>query len=258
MLPAKAFLKSGLIFSLFISLICSCKKGDDNKPASTPNFSITGLRDVDFRTISSNSFTFPISVVANPGVADTVFLYANELPPGMYVDFTPISGATPFTSNVRVAYYGTESGTFTIHINGAGRSGLRTYDLKVTQPEFKGWRLAGEYYHNTTVEKIPGTTTINPMIRVNAMGGSQLVFTFALGAGLPLTTRTYTIVQSPLASNQMSITLHAPGHDWESTGNGSNTGSFVIDTAGKFTFNCTNVEMADSNRKEMLTASFGE
>lgn len=252
------FMRQCLLVILLTPLLFSCKKSDDSKPVSTANFTVSGLRDVDFRTISSNTFTFPISIASNPGTVDTVFLYANDLPGGLYVDFSPINGVTPFTSNVKVSYYGTAAGTFTIHIRAVGRSGVRTYDLKVTQPEFKGWKLAGEYYHNTSVERDPGNATKNPTITVNAMGGSQLVFTFALGTALPTSSRTYTISSVPTTNDRMAITLFAPGHQWMSTGSGSATGAFTFDTAGKFTFNCDNVEMADSTKRDYLTCSFGE
>lgn len=242
---------------IFIPLLFSCKKGDDSKPAQAANFTVTGLKDVDFRTISGNDYTFPIDIKSNTGMVDTVFLYANGLPSGMYVDFDPLYGITPFTSKVRVAYYGAESGVFTIHIVATGRSGTRTYDIKVTQPDFKGWKLGGDYYHNVGVERDSGSSLVNPSIHVNAAGGSQLIFTFALGAGLPTSTRTYTIAKVPNAADKMSITLKAPGHTWVSTGSGSNTGSFTFNE-GKFTFSCSNVDMADSTQHETLTASFGE
>jgi hypothetical protein len=254
--PQPTFLKSSILLLAFLPLFFSCKKGDDSKPVTEPNFTVTGLKDVDFRTISGDSYTFPIDIKSNAGTVDTVFLYANGLPGGMYVDFDPVYGITPFTAKMKVSYYGTEAGVFTIHIKAVGRSGTRTYDVKVTWPDFKGWKLGGDYYHNTGVERDTSTST-NPSIRVNAAGGSQLIFTFAIGAALPTTTRSYTITKSPNAADKMSITLKAPGHTWVSTGSGSNTGTFTFNE-GKFTFTCTNVDMADSTQHETLTASFGE
>jgi hypothetical protein len=250
-------LKSYFLLFVFVPLLFSCNKGSDSKPAPEPNFTITGIKDVDFRTISGDSYTFPIDIKSNAGTVDTVFLYANGLPGGMYVDFDPLYGITPFTAKMKVSYFGSEAGVFTIHIKAVGRSGTRTYDVKVTWPDFKGWKLAGDYYHNTGVERDSGSATINPSIRVSAAGGSQLIFKFAIGAGLPTTTRNYTITSVPNTADKMSITLLAPGHTWLSTGSGSSTGNFTFNE-GKFTFSCNSVDMADSSKHETLTASFGE
>jgi hypothetical protein len=243
---------------MLLLLLAACNKNNDSgKPVSTtPNFKVTGLQDVDLSNVSGNSYSFSISVVANPGQVDTVFLYANDLPGGLYVDFLPINGITPFSSVVTVRAYTSSNATYTIHIRAVGRSGIQSYDMKVTLPGFKGWQLDDVMFSKTTAEKNAGTATIT----ARSSNGGQISLMFDPAVGLPTSNRTYTI-GSTTEGGKMMISVWDNSRTWLSTGNakgGTATGTFTFDPLGKFTFKCSDVEMADSTLRKSLTCSFGE
>jgi hypothetical protein len=129
-------------------LTFSCKKRVEDTKSTTPNFTVKGLRNVDLSLLSSGKDTFTISV--SPliaGITDTVFLYANDVPGDVFVEFAPLDGVTPFTSRVSVsALYKPGGGTYNIKINAAGHTGLFTQAINVTLPAFKGWQLGSIIY----------------------------------------------------------------------------------------------------------------
>src|ERR1044072_5882291 len=149
-------MKYAFIPFLLLLLLSSCKKSDSGttKP-SKPNFVISGVRDADLSIVSSGKDTMNISIdPITPGIVDTVFLYANELPGDVYVSILPINGVTPFKAKVIVsASYKPGGGNYSIKINGAGHSGLCTYDTKVTLPEFRGWQLGSIVYQKDKLER---------------------------------------------------------------------------------------------------------
>jgi hypothetical protein len=236
----------------------ACSKGTDEGPkASTANFSITGLKDVDMSTTPSNSYTFPISIQSVAGAVDTVTLYANELPSGLYVHFVPVIGVTPFTSYVTITAQTQGAGTYTVKIKGVGLSGLRTYDLKITVPEFRGWKLGSTTYHRQSVVKSAGGSSSPATILVNASGGAILILTFAPGAPLPSSTSTYSISSEANSSNEIAIQMIDGAHTWESTGGGTASGTFTFEN-GKFSFKCSNVEMMEGTERKMISCIFSE
>lgn len=259
-------MKSGyaLLF-LLLPFIFSCNKGgSDPTPPPSPNFKITGVKDADLSTTSTGSYTFPITVEALSGKpADTVFLYATDVPGGVYVDFAPIQGITPFTSKVTVsALYVPGGGSHDIKINGAGHSGVATYGVKVTLPAFRGWQLGNDVYTRAKTEKFAGDATNPPTITAVANGGSIMILTFPLGESLPTSDKKYTIASKAIGADRMAITIYDGSKIYKSTGSstsgGSVTGSFTYDAVNKFTFNCTNIEMKDSTGTKPLTCSFSE
>ncbi len=246
-------MKLRLAFFAALALLTSCSKKTDDTPESTANFVITGVRSVDLSTSATGSESFPITVTTTSGPADTVTLYANEIPGGVYVSFKPIMGATPFTSVVTVSTLATQgAGSYTLKINGAGHSGLRSYSMGVSTPAFRGWQLGTDVYTRAGIEKDASV----PQIRALAGGGADLILTFAAGNGLPVSNSSYGIA-AVAATGKLAITIHDGAHIWKSSGSGG-SGAFTFDTQGRFTFKCSNVEMVEGTSKKSLNCSFSE
>jgi hypothetical protein len=208
-------------------------------------------------TTPSNSYVFPISIQSVAGSVDTVTLYANELPDGLYVHFVPVIGVTPFTSNVSITAQTQGAGTYPIKINGVGLSGTRSYNLNITVPEFRGWKLGSTTYHRESVVKNQENGNFPANIIVNASGGALLALTFAPGAVLPTSTSTYTIASVANSSNKLTLKMIDGAHTWESTGNGTASGTFTFEN-GKFSFRCSNVEMMEGTERKMINCIFSE
>jgi hypothetical protein len=92
---------------------------------------------------------------------------------------------------------------------------------------------------------------------VHANGGAILTLWFPKGAGLPKESHTFDI-SSDNTGGKMMLTLDDGSHRWTSTGGGTAVGILAIDPAGKFSFKCTNVQMADSTQRETLNCTFSE
>lgn len=245
------------VFVMLTTLIAACTKGKDKEQPPAPKFNITGVKDIDMSKISGNVYTFPIQIQGIAGAVDTVTLYARDQPGNVYVTFTPILGITPFTSLVSVSAQSQGAGTFPFKIVGAGISGVQSYNLNITLPEYRGWKLNEQVYHKTTTELHSGNGTSAPTILVNASGGAVLELKFALGASLPTSNRTYTISSQANSPDKMVLILHDGAHEWVSTGSGQSGGQFTFE-AGKFNFRCSSVSMADSTEVKSLTANFVE
>jgi hypothetical protein len=249
--------KQAVILQMLLSTVLfSCSKGGGGTPP-VANFTITGVRDVDMSTISSNTFTFPITIQAAAGKTDTVTLYANETPSGVSVHFTPLVGVTPFTSTVTVTAFNQGAGTYQFKINGVGLSGVRTYTVNLTLPAYRGWQLGSDIFHREGVTSYPGDATSPARISVNAAGGAFLIMTFAPGAGLPTSNRVYTISDTALLSDRMTLKVLDGVHKWKSTGGGTTAGTFTFE-GGKFSFRCTNVDMVEGTEHKQLTCTFSE
>src|SRR5262249_14893991 len=95
---AHTSMKQVPVLLLLCLLAISCKKSDDNTETSTANFIITGLKDIDLTLTSNGTISIPISVVPSGGTKDTVELFGDQFPSGLYANFQPRTGVTPFTS----------------------------------------------------------------------------------------------------------------------------------------------------------------
>lgn len=258
------FMKSIPAALLLCLLAASCNKATDSTESSTANFSITGLRDVDLTLTSNGSYSFPVSVVPTSGASDTVTLFGDLFPTGMYASFEPRTGVTPFTSIVTFStdYSSAKGGTFACKVKGTGHSGVRSYDVNITTDAYRGWQLGSAIYEKVSLQEDPGTTTLYPSIKVVSPSGAELRLSFAAGTGLPKANSTYKIA-TDTGRNNIRISLYDGPHIWSATGKRTDnsevpTGIFTFDTLHKFTFKCTNVEMSDGLQKMPLSASFSE
>ena len=250
---------------LLLSLLAiSCQKSSDTADPQTGNFSINGVRDVDLTLTSTGSYTFPVSVVSNSGAKDTVDLTTDLIPGGVYADFKPNHGITPFTSLVTISTdYSTGGGTFPFKIKGIGRCGTRTYDIRVTLDAFRGWQLGSEVYQRESVDKDAGGGSTYPTITVHGPNSAQLRLSFPAHTGLPITNSTYT-VSSDTGAKKIQIAMYDGAQIWSATGrrtDGSSesaTGVFTFDTLKRFTFKAFNVEVSDGLIKKTLNCSFSE
>lgn len=245
-------------------LAIACKKTESNENASTANFTITGVRDIDLSVTSNGSYTFPISVVPSGGGKDTVTLSTENIPGGVNAVFSPAQGITPFNSQVTVfTDYTTPGGSYPFKIKGIGRSGNRAYDINVTLAPYRGWKIGNDIYERESIIKDNGSATAYPVIRVTTARGGELRLSFAQGAGLPTTAGNYTIA-GDTGRKTLQLSMYNGAHVWIATGrrtDGSSeraTGAFTFDTLRKFTFKCFNVEMSDGLTKLPLDAIFSE
>jgi hypothetical protein len=245
------------ILSLLSVLVFSCSKGKDKELPPAPKFTITGLKDIDMSKTSTSIYSFPIQIQGIAGAVDTVTLYAKDQPGNVYISFSPLLGITPYTSIVTVSAQSQGAGTFPFKIVGAGISGVQTYNLNITLPEFRGWKLNEQVYHKTTVQKDAGNGANAPTILVNASGGAVLEMKFGVGANLPTSNRSYSISSLANSPDKMVLILHDGAHEWVSTGSGQASGQFTFE-GGKFNFKCSSVDMADSTEHKTLIASFVE
>jgi hypothetical protein len=253
------------IIALLAVLAFSCKKSEDT-PASTANFNITGIRDVDLTTASDGTYTYQISVVPVSGAKDTVTLFGDLFPTGVYATFQPRTGVTPFTSLVTIStdYSTGAGGTYALKLKGAGHSGTRAYDFNVTLPPFRGWQLGSAIYEKLSLQKVAPSGSNYAGIKVTSAGGAELRLSFAAGVSLPSANSTFSIGGTDTGKKNIRIALYDGAHIWSATGkrtDGSSepaTGTFTFDTLRKFTFKCSNVEMSDGINSLPLNCSFSE
>jgi hypothetical protein len=255
-------MKQVSILLLFSICAFSCSKPEE-KAVSTANFTINGLRDVDLSVTSNGSYTFPISVVSTTGSKDTVTLFGDQFPTGMYPNFEPRTGITPFNSLLTIATdYSGAGGTFPVTIKGSGRSGTREYTINVKLDAYRGWQMGSTVYEKVQLIKFPGDQTKYASIKVTSPTGAELFLSFAQGAGLPTVNSTYK-VSGDTGKKNIQIAMYEGAHIWSATGKFSDgtegaTGTFTFDTLRRFTFKCANVEMTDGVNKVPLNCSFSE
>ena len=252
-------------FILLASLLFVACKKDADTTASTGNFIITGVRDVDLTVTSNGSYSFPITVAPSGSAKDTVTLSGEQLPGGVYANFEPATGVTPFASRVTISTdYSGSGGTYPFKIVGNGHSGSKSYDIRVMLDYFRGWQLGSIVYEKTGLSKDAGSGTAYPTIKVNGPMGQQLILSFSSKAGLPTKTSAYRIASdSSTAADNVEIAMYDGAHIYRATGyntDGSKpaTGVFTFDTLRKFSFRCANVQMSDGLEKLPLNCAFGE
>jgi hypothetical protein len=256
-IPKRPMKNLSLLLLISIAAL-SCTKGTD-EPTSTATFTITGVRDADLTTNSTASQSFILSVASSAAAQETVTLYADGLPKGVFADFVPSSGITPFSS--RVTFWNDfsgEGGSYPISVVGNGPSGSRSYKMNVKLDYYKGWKFGDSVYTQKLVEKDAGGGTRYPHIKVYGGGAGILTINFGLGKSLPRANKTYKITPFSGVADDIQVTMFDDPVIYSATGAGSPTGTFTFDTLGKFTFKCTGVEMTDGVRKKMLDCSFSE
>ncbi|MBS1643633.1 MAG: hypothetical protein JST36_01215 [Bacteroidetes bacterium] len=247
-------------FSLvfFGILFSSCAKTSDPEPASTANFKITGVKDVDLSTTSNASVTLPLSVVPLGSAKDTVLLRMDGLPKGMGYTVSPLSGATPF--NVQLSLFTDFSGiggSFPVRLTGVGRSGEVSYTFNVTVPSYRGWVFDGILYKQTGFVRNNDSVKKYASIRVYGGGNGQLTISFPKGRSFPTKTSSYSITAGALdSSNNIQISFYDDTQIYSATGNA--TGTFLVDTLGKLVFKCSNVEMSNGLTKKILSVDAAE
>jgi hypothetical protein len=200
-----------------------------------------------------------LSVASSAAAQEQVTLYADNLPKGVFAEFKPSSGTTPFSS--RVTFWNDfsgEGGTYPISVVGNAPSGSRSYKMNVKLDYYKGWRFDDTVYTQRMVEKYAGSATRYPYIKVYGGGAGILTISFGLGKSLPRANRTYKITPFSGTTDDIQVTMFDDPVIYGATGVGSPTGTFTFDSLGKFTFKCTGVEMSDGVRKRTLDASFSE
>lgn len=253
-----------LILSILLLFSCS-KKTEDGTDASTGNFAINGIKDADLTLTSNGQYSFQVQVVPTSGIKDTVTLFGDNFPKGVYADFQPRTGVTPFTSTVTIStdFKSGVDGTVVSKIKGSGHSGVRTYDIRINLDAYRGWQLGSAIYEKVGLEKTTGNDTTYARIKVISPSGAELYLSFALKAGLPTTTSVYNIANDT-SRKSLRIAMYEGAHIWSATGkqadgsSGPATGTFTFDTLHKFTFKCSNVEMSDGLQKMPLKCSFSE
>ncbi len=257
-------MKRILTLLLFPAILCACKKSDSvSSTEQSGNFTITGVRDVDLSVTSDGSYSFPVTVTPTSGTRDTVTL-SGELPGGIYASFKPQTGITPFNAVVTISTDFTPAGgTYLGRIKGVGHSGTRSYELNVTVPAFRGWKLGPVIYQKVSLQKDGDTTKQYPNIKVYGPGSQVLVLTFAKNAKLPTQTGTYKIGADGNTTDNIQIAMTDSAHFYRATGyniDGTKgvTGTFTFDTLRRFTFRCANVEMTDGQNKLPLECNFSE
>jgi len=251
-------MKNLSLLLLLCLIFVSCTKGGDDGASSSATFSITGVQDVDLTTNSTASATIPISVISTSGTPETVSLFVDGLPEGVFANIVPSSGTTPF--NARVVFWNDFSGTggtYPVTLVGRSSSGSRSYKLNVTL-DYKGWKFNGGIYKQTGLIKEPGSASHYPQIKVFGGGGAELTINFGMGKSLPTVTRTYKITSSSGTSDDIQISMFDNPLIFISTGVEAPTGTFTFDSLGKFTFKCKNVEMTNGTEKKLLDCSFSE
>jgi len=250
-------MKHSLLLVFVVLGLFSCNKGTDSTPASTANFVITGLKDYDLTNSSNGTVTYPISIVPSSSSKDTVYLSVSDLPKGLYYEFIPTHGSTPFTSTLRFfTDFSGEGGTVPVTITGMGTSGTRTYTVNVTVPGYRGWNIGGLLYGQTGLYVNPGGNNQYPSVMVWGGGAGQLIISFAKGRSIPTKTSSFPISShSDSATNNIQIAFYDNSTQFSATGNGSPVGTFTFDTLGKFVFRCSGVEMSDGLTKKTLNCA---
>jgi hypothetical protein len=256
-------MKQVSILLLLSLLVVSCSK-PESTPTSTANFVINGLRDVDLTVTSNGSYSYPISIVSTTGSKDTVTLFGDQFPDGLYPVFEPDRGITPFNSILTIAtdFSGAKGGTFPVTISGSGKSGTRSYTINVKLDPYRGWQLGSTIYEKVALQQFAGSATKYASITVKSATGADLFLSFAMGAGLPIANGTYK-VSGDTGRKNIQIAMYEGAHIWNATGKFADgtegaSGVFTFDTLRKFTFKCANVEMTDGVNKMPLSCSFSE
>jgi hypothetical protein len=254
------FMKKLSFLLLLAALAFSCKKSEETADPQTGHFNINGIHDVDLSESATGVMSIPLSIVPTGG-NDTVALFADDLPQGLYVSFTPREGVTTFQSVMKLAYdFSGAGGTYTIKVRGKGHSGERSYEMKVTLAAYNGWQLGQDVYKRLVVVK--QTSGAYQAILITATNGAVLRLSFPKGVPLPQTSAVYPIIRDT-AQKGMQITLYDGAQIWSATGQSTNggeaaSGRFVIDSLKRFVFKCSDVEMSDGLRKKNLNCSIGE
>lgn len=253
------------LLAVTAALMAACNKDDEDKtpaPVAEPEFVIDGIRDVRVdSSIGSNLLPISISRTATSTKQEVVTLSTPDLPAGFSASFSPASGTPSFTSTVTFSYdYSGDGGTFPAKIVGTSASGAKTYTLNLTAPRLaNGWMLDGEMYSTSTTN----TTTQSGVSYLNAYaspGNGRVTVRFPYMQALPTSTRTVKIVNNPLAADEVALHVEDRNYiTYNATGTGAPTGTFVVEN-GKYSFRCTNVEVANSNGaiKKRVTCKFSQ
>jgi hypothetical protein len=252
-------MKQVYLLSLLLCITAlSCSKTDE-EPASTANFTITGVRNADLTTNASASDAYPISIVSSSGTAEKVTLTADGLPKGAYAEFRPSSGTTPFTAQVKFWYdYSGSGGNYPVSVVGYSPSGTRSYKMDLKLDPYRGWKFGDSIYHQTELLKDQGSSNRYPNIKVYGGGAGTLTISFGMGKSLPVANKVYKITTSAGTSDDIQITMFDDPVIYSATGVGNPTGTFRFDSLGKFKFICTGVEMSNGSKKRMLDVSINE
>lgn len=256
-------MKQLALFILAATLMVSCKKSEEVKEAETGAFVINGVKDVDLSESSDGRYSFPASVSSTTGSKDTVKLVAELVPGGVYCSFSVNTGVTPFNSVVTVSTdFSTPGGTYPFKIKGIGKTGNRSYDIKVTLAPFRGWQLDSDIYEKEVVSKTEGASGSYPYVIATSPNGSQLRIAFAANTKLPKVNTTYKVSRDT-GKNNIQITVFDNQQIWSATGlrtdnNESASGVFSFDTLKRFTFKASNLEVSDGLKKKNLNISFSE
>jgi hypothetical protein len=243
--------------------VFACKKEektDDPNSGSTARFKITGVKDVDLSLSSTGTATLPVSVVTNTGaIADTVAVQVTGLPAGIRAAISPASGVTSFASEIRfINEFNGPGGTFPISILGIGKSGTMTYKLNLTVPGYLGWIFNDTAYTRSNVVKDAGRVSGYAYIYADAQDGSRLVINFPYKAEIPTRAATYKIGAAAEEGTLRLQLLRDSTQVFTSTGTGNPSASFSFDTAGRFIFKCSDVQMTNGVRTGKLSVSLPE
>ncbi len=118
-------------------LLWGCSKPEKDPPPTTPttptyNFEINGLLNLTLNGVLSSSFTAEVKQTGT--VQENITLSAEDLPAGVTVTFSPVSGITTFSSLVVFNCLSTaKSGVYPVKITGTTAAGVkRTYTINLT------------------------------------------------------------------------------------------------------------------------------
>jgi len=236
----------------------SCAKSNDTEPASTANFKITGLKDVDLSTTSNAWVSLPLSVVPLGSAKDTVLLSMDGFPKGMGYTVSPLSGATPYDAKLSLfTDFSGQGGTFPVKLRGVGRSGEVSYTINVTVPSYRGWIFDGILYRQTGFIRNTDSVKNYASVRIYGGGNGQLTVSFPKGRSFPKKTTSYSITSGALdSSDNIQISFYDNAKIFSATG--KSTGTFLVDTLGKLVFKCSNVEMSNGLEKKFLSVDAAE
>lgn len=253
-------MKNPLLILCVCALFVSCAKTGEDTPASTANFSITGTRDIDLSTTSNALVTLPISVIPTGSAKDTVLLSMENLPQGIGYTVSPLSGATPFNAALSLyTNFTGPGGKFPVTLKGVGHSGERSYTFNIDVPAYRGWVFDGMVYNQRGFERNTDTVKNYASIKVFGGGAGQLTVSFPKGKTFPIKTTVYNITAGALPTgDNIQISFYDNTKIYSATGMGAPTGTFTVDTMGKFVFRCSNVEMSNGVDKKLLEVNVAE
>ncbi len=188
-----------ILFAILLApvFMASCKK-EDRGPDNT--FIINGVHDISFEGTGSTSLN--LDIVQGTGAQESVTIAVSGLPSGVTAQVSPSSGTPAFSTYVSFQLSGnTAGGTYSVKITGTSASYSKSYDMKITVPDYGNFTINGTQYHVAYASRYSST------ISFSTSDGRSI--SCATLASLPTAdgTYTYTLTDYATSDNEMELVV---------------------------------------------------